>query len=57
MRLGIAIGLLLVVIWVVSYVVLKVTSAAIHLLLLAAIVFAALHAYQWLRQHKSHGPS
>ena len=43
MRFGIAIGLLLVVIWVGAFVVMKITSAAIHLLLLAAVVFVVLH--------------
>jgi hypothetical protein len=42
MRFGIGIGLLLVVIWAVAFVVMKITSFAIHSLLLAALVFAAL---------------
>jgi len=55
MRMGIALGLVLLVVWVVAYIVLKVTSAAIHLLLLAAVVFAALHVYSWVRQRGGHG--
>lgn len=50
MRFGIGIGLLLVVIWVVAFLVMKVTSFAIHLLLLAAIVFAVLQLVGRFRQ-------
>jgi hypothetical protein len=42
-RLGIGIGVVLLAVWVVSFVVMKITSMAIHLLVLAAIVFIAMH--------------
>lgn len=43
MRVGLGIALVLMAIWVVAFVVMKVTSAAIHLLVLAAVVFAVMH--------------
>jgi hypothetical protein len=49
MRFGIGIGLLLLVVWVVAYLVMKVTSVAIHLLLLAAVVFVVMHLIGRLR--------
>ncbi len=40
---GVAIGLVLLVTWVVAYVVMKVTSAAIHLLIVGAAVLLLLN--------------
>ena len=40
---GVGIGLVLLVTWVVAYVVLKVTSAAIHLLILGAVIMLVLN--------------
>jgi hypothetical protein len=40
---GVGIGIGLLVIWVVAYVVMKVTSAAIHLLILGAVVALVLN--------------
>ena len=48
-RLGVGIGVLLIAVWVVAFVVMKVTSAAIHLLLLAAVVFIAMQLVGRLR--------
>lgn len=39
-----ALGVVLLVVWVVSFVVLKITSLAIHLLLVGAVVFFVLQA-------------
>ncbi|MET0283726.1 MAG: hypothetical protein ABW352_04630 [Polyangiales bacterium] len=53
---GIGIGLVLVVTWVVAYVVMKVTSAAIHLLILGAVVMLALNVVGRLRGGSSAPP-
>lgn len=53
MRLGMGVGLALLAVWVVAFVIMKVTSAAIHLLALAAVVFIAMHAYSWIK-HRGH---
>jgi hypothetical protein len=42
-RVAIGIGVVLLAVWVVAFVVMKVTSVAIHLLVLAAVVFIAMH--------------
>lgn len=54
MRLGMGIGVALLAIWVVSFVVMKVTSAAIHLLVLAAVVFMAMHVVSWIKNRNQH---
>lgn len=57
MRTGMVIGVVLLAVWVVSYLVMKVTSMAIHLLVLAAAVFIAMHVYAWIKgKGGSHGP-
>jgi hypothetical protein len=43
MRMGVGIAVVLLAVWVIAFVVMKVTSAAIHLLVLAAVVFAVMH--------------
>lgn len=48
-RLGIGIGVVLIAVWVVAFVVMKITSAAVHLLLLAAVVFIAMQVVGRLR--------
>jgi hypothetical protein len=54
---GVAIGLVLVVTWVVAYVVMKVTSAAIHLLILGAIVMLVLNVVGRMRDGSDVPPS
>jgi hypothetical protein len=40
---GIGIGIVLLVTWVVAYVVMKVTSAAVHLLIVGAVIVVVLN--------------
>lgn len=56
MRTGMVVGVLLLAVWVVSYLVMKITSVAIHLLVLAAAVFMAMHVYAWFKSRGSHDP-
>jgi hypothetical protein len=46
---GVAIGLVLVVTWVVAFIVTKVTSAAIHLLVVAAVIMLVLNVISRVR--------
>jgi hypothetical protein len=48
------IGVLLVVAWATAFVVFKVTSLAIHLLILAAVVSLAVHTVQRIRHRHVH---
>ena len=54
MRAGIGIAVVLLAIWVVSFLVMKVTSVAIHLLVLAAVVFVAMHLFARFRGRGHH---
>ncbi|MDB4975944.1 MAG: hypothetical protein JWN48_4285 [Myxococcaceae bacterium] len=53
--LGVALGLMLVVAWVVVHLVIKVTSMAVHLLLLGAVVFIAMNVFNRIRQRVGPG--
>jgi hypothetical protein len=46
---GVAIGLVLVATWVVAYIVMKVTSAAIHLLIVGAVIMLVLNVISRVR--------
>jgi len=49
LRVALGLGFVLLAVWVVAFVVMKITSAAIHLLVLAAVVFVAMHLIGRLR--------
>jgi hypothetical protein len=57
MWLGVGLAVLLTVIWVVANVVMKVTSMAIHLLLLGAAVVLAVNIVGRIRQRLTNGPT
>lgn len=56
MRVAIGIAVVLLTVWVIAFVVMKVTSAVVHLLVIAAVVFIALHFVQRLRGRGPSGP-